>query len=219
VRKHILTLAALAALAAGPAFAATIVQTQSIAAGSDATTPVTFQQFDTALGTLNSVTLWFDAAMSNISGTVYDPSTNGRTYHLTEGALAGFAGNGFNLSTTLSGGAASLNVAGKTTVNIGPFTDSESGTSTLNSGLAPYIGLGSVGFSFTRLSEFAVDNNGQIDITPLIGGDAKLTYNYTPSAPAAVPEPGTWAMLIVGFASIGAALRGRRRQATTTVVA
>jgi hypothetical protein len=35
-----------------------------------------------------------------------------------------------------------------------------------------------------------------------------------PSAPA-VPEPGTWAMMLVGFGSLGVALRVRKRKALT----
>lgn len=35
-----------------------------------------------------------------------------------------------------------------------------------------------------------------------------LTYDYTPS----VPEPATWAMMLVGFTTVGAALRRQRRQ-------
>lgn len=37
--------------------------------------------------------------------------------------------------------------------------------------------------------------------------DYTLTYDYTP----AVPEPGTWALTIAGFATTGVALRRRRR--------
>lgn len=37
-----------------------------------------------------------------------------------------------------------------------------------------------------------------------------LTYDYTPAA-GAVPEPGTWALMLAGFASTGVALRRRRR--------
>jgi hypothetical protein len=34
---------------------------------------------------------------------------------------------------------------------------------------------------------------------------------YADGAPGGVPEPGTWAMMLVGFASIGFALRRRPR--------
>ena len=36
--------------------------------------------------------------------------------------------------------------------------------------------------------------------------------NGAVTAPPAVPEPGTWAMLILGFGTVGATMRGRRRQ-------
>lgn len=40
-----------------------------------------------------------------------------------------------------------------------------------------------------------------------------LTQNLIPpAAVAAIPEPGTWAMLVVGFGAIGAAIRRRRRE-------
>lgn len=40
-----------------------------------------------------------------------------------------------------------------------------------------------------------------------------LTANYTTTATAAVPEPSTWAMMILGFGLVGGALRtGKRRQ-------
>lgn len=38
-----------------------------------------------------------------------------------------------------------------------------------------------------------------------------LSVNFAPQAPGAVPEPATWAMMIIGFGAIGGALR--RRQA------
>jgi hypothetical protein len=40
-----------------------------------------------------------------------------------------------------------------------------------------------------------------------------LTYDYTPSEDtAAVPEPSTWTMMLVGFGAIGWSMRGRRRR-------
>ena len=45
--------------------------------------------------------------------------------------------------------------------------------------------------------------------------DAGTTrYNFATSAVAAVPEPGTWAMMLVGFGAIGGTLRRRRRAGT-----
>jgi len=36
-----------------------------------------------------------------------------------------------------------------------------------------------------------------------------------PPTPGAVPEPGTWAMFLGGFGLMGAAIRRRKRQAST----
>jgi hypothetical protein len=41
-----------------------------------------------------------------------------------------------------------------------------------------------------------------------------LTYDYTPSS--AVPEPATWAFMIVGFGAVGAAMRSARRKTKVT---
>lgn len=45
----------------------------------------------------------------------------------------------------------------------------------------------------------------------LIGGNA-LTVNISPGT-GAVPEPGTWAMMLLGFSGIGYSIRRRRRSA------
>ena len=41
-------------------------------------------------------------------------------------------------------------------------------------------------------------------------GNATLTYDYSPSI-AAVPEPSAWALMVMGFAALGAGLRRARR--------
>lgn len=56
------------------------------------------------------------------------------------------------------------------------------------------------GFSFA--SNLTTDNFGIDDLT--IGDVAQVT--------SAVPEPGTWATMLLGFGAIGASLRTRRRQ-------
>ncbi|WP_428333165.1 PEPxxWA-CTERM sorting domain-containing protein [Novosphingobium sp.] len=50
---------------------------------------------------------------------------------------------------------------------------------------------------------FVTNNNG--------GGAAGLNVDFT-SATAAVPEPATWAMMLVGFGMIGMTVRSRRRR-------
>lgn len=45
------------------------------------------------------------------------------------------------------------------------------------------------------------------------GGNAQYTIDF---AFAAVPEPATWAMMIIGFSGAGVAIRRNRRQASST---
>ncbi len=71
-------------------------------------------------------------------------------------------------------------------------------------------------FNFTSTTAF-----DRIDITQNGGGGFELD-NITigdpalagrgPPAPGPVPEPASWAMMIVGFGAVGVALRGRRRR-------
>lgn len=68
----------------------------------------------------------------------------------------------------------------------------------------------SSGFDNTDFGAFRLDVNGPGNILPNGGGGGV--------PPGGVPEPATWAMLIFGFAGIGAALR-RRRSADVAVTA
>lgn len=45
----------------------------------------------------------------------------------------------------------------------------------------------------------------------------KLIFSFTGSSVGAVPEPATWAMLIFGFAGIGASMRAQKRRQDGTV--
>lgn len=68
------------------------------------------------------------------------------------------------------------------------------------------------GHSYT----FQIANGGSSFDFPLVGfipGEEQgvATWSITPDA-AAVPEPTAWALMLVGFASAGAMLRGRRRR-------
>lgn len=95
-----------------------------------------------------------------------------------------------------------------------------SGNTTLTligSGLAPFVGSG-----FAYLDGNAVVSLSGLIITPpgvyaLSGGDpstqtvARVTYTYV--AATSVPEPATWATMVVGMFLAGGGLRSARRQA------
>ena len=61
--------------------------------------------------------------------------------------------------------------------------------------------LGFTGLSAPLTLTFS--NNGELDTTRVIAGDSV----------AAVPEPSTWAMLLVGFGAVGFGMRRRKRVA------
>jgi hypothetical protein len=74
------------------------------------------------------------------------------------------------------------------------------------------------GFGFLTFDNANTNNDGVRSVSSIFNGssatgtlgtDAAITA-FTTRAIAAVPEPATWAMMISGFAIVGASLRGRR---------
>jgi hypothetical protein len=98
------------------------------------------------------------------------------------------------------------NDAGET---VGFLTDTgEMGSFTLSS----LNEAGFLGFSFDTpigaLGFYRLDNGGGADASTAFGIDNVIGYA------TAVPEPSSWAMMLVGFAMLGAGARYRRRHAT-----
>lgn len=50
-------------------------------------------------------------------------------------------------------------------------------------------------------------------------GLSHVSFFGTPRVPGGVPEPGTWAMMLLGFGGIGYSMRSRRRRGTTLQIA
>ncbi len=65
---------------------------------------------------------------------------------------------------------------------------------------------------FTGTTESPTFLTGSFDLNFLLGEPAG-TLTIGSASTAAVPEPGTWALMILGFGAIGSALRGRRKTA------
>lgn len=67
-----------------------------------------------------------------------------------------------------------------------------------------------IGATSITLSDFALRYQS---VNPAVNGETSAVGIGTVTTP--VPEPGTWAMLILGFGLVGAAMRRRRRDAAT----
>jgi hypothetical protein len=65
----------------------------------------------------------------------------------------------------------------------------------------------------TRLYLAVADSYGSSDGNP---GDLRVDYDISPAA--AVPEPASWAMMLMGFLGLGATLRASRRRQGAAVV-
>ena len=72
----------------------------------------------------------------------------------------------------------------------------------------PFTEMSSDPFSFTAGSTYTLAFNG---LTPFSMGDNTAYFDGIQLV-AAVPEPSTWALMLLGFGGIGAAMRRRRLQ-------
>lgn len=79
---------------------------------------------------------------------------------------------------------------------------------TTDSYLSQYVGVGTLVLKQSSSLPGAGDYIAVVaqNFNPLI----EITYDYTPTAVAAVPEPSTWVMMILGFAGVG--FMGYRRK-------
>jgi hypothetical protein len=157
------------------------------------------------------------SSVLDASGTVTNSSIKvPRNYLLSTGAIAGLTGTGFNFMQGLGIGFDVIHVPKHSSVGLS-YDSTDSDSHTLTSNLGAFIGTGSLAYNFVSTSLFSmIGFDGTLALNPLIGGSAQLTYDYTPNAAGAVPEPASWAMMMLGFGAIGGAMR-RRRPALATV--
>jgi len=210
-------------LGLGTASAATITQTFTQPTSSPTTWSVAnipFNQFNPALGTLNSVTLSFGGSFSQnevITVPVGVPAQTITGLTAVADVLIYDAANFVNLITDISG---SQNVISFPGVTIAAGTSQNfSAAGALGFGpasqlpIAPYIGLGTKSFSLAGTGGFIVSGGGQAQfgITTTSGGTLALVYDYSPltAPPTATPEPATFGM--VGVAMAGLVYLRRKR--------
>jgi hypothetical protein len=223
-----------AAIMAAPATAATIVQVRGVAGN------VPFDGFSSSLGTLNSVTLSVAATTLRL-GFVDTPAgspPNTVAYSIDSyfRLISARAGSGaFPLENTSI--QVSTRGSGSVVQNNGVFDMSASGTGTFDlspslfTDVAPFtLSISDPGRSLASESGVTFSSSVPATVFQILGdcrsgsssvqcgfGSATLTYDFTSATVGAVPEPTTWAMMLIGFGVVGSAMRSDRRKSKVRV--
>jgi hypothetical protein len=150
-------------------------------------------RFTTSTDTLNAT------SNGQASITSLDNALNTLNISLTNPNL-GFSAFEFNLDSNTT--------SALTLVFTDQFGHTQTGTQTFN--------VGANGSNFFD----AVSSNGELITNVAVSGAnlssvGQVRLGGVTAITRAVPEPGSWALMIFGFGGIGAAMRARRRQALT----
>jgi hypothetical protein len=224
MKKTILVLSCAAAMTASPAFAATSILSSDAGTSSNygspagATTVVDFNSGNTAAGFVASVT---GTNVGRFTGTVFNANNSGNDYFRPEptdnSAYYGVGRNStFQLLGTVAQASVSVFVGSLDAYNVITLLDATGMT------IGNYTGTQIAGFvppfpgttqpSSNRRVTFGADGNTPIYGIRFSNSDNLGSFEFDNVAfTAAVPEPATWAMMMLGFAMVGAAARYRRR--------
>ena len=190
-----------AAMLATPAAATvhTLSLNGTVNSGSPATVVFQGRRFDFVTFSLSGFSPLTLAVGDTVNATIsFDQS-------LTVPGANLFNGADFFLIDTLGGPFTSTETLGTTDLLLGGTTVlSQNGGSATSNGVANgYFGFSGASFSFdTMISSFTVTALSE----PTLNVDTALGRYFTANA---VPEPASWAMLIIGFGLVGAMQRKR----------
>lgn len=143
---------------------------------------------------------------------------------LTGGSISGYSSPSGDFATVADLLNASMSIAGDQYVSYFQITGSYNATSvtgtlTHDDGASLYDYLGNAVVSSPNETSQVTDNftlpggahNFTLDYVEANGSPSVLNFNV-----AAVPEPATWAMMLIGFFGIGAMVRSRRNARVLT---
>ncbi|MEF8698240.1 MAG: choice-of-anchor E domain-containing protein [Candidatus Accumulibacter sp. UW20] len=202
-KKILLATAVAAAMAMGSASAATISFSDSFGpATTNWTENLTLQQFDTSLGTLLSIKFVYGGGVS----TTFNLESLDAAATILTGTSSAMLAFGGPISDTLNASGTTgplavtafdgaIDFGGTSGVVAGPITDTDSDMTTLFSGFAPFLGLGTYDISVAATGLSSASGAG--NLISLIGTTAfaniDVIYEYRVND---VPEPAS--MLLVG---------------------
>lgn len=173
---------------------------------------------------------WYSGAEHDTGNTNYIVSAPAPLDFDSEGHNNWFAFDLSNLQGAFT--SATLTIFGFTTTapttyvtydfggNIGALTGGTGGVSAFND-LASGVSYGSFAYTSADNNVFrtlTLNAAALADINAAVGG--QFAFGGTVGAGGSVvPEPATWAMMLMGFAGLGSALRARRRQVISALAA
>lgn len=189
-----------------------------------------------ANGTTNSFT--FNGSVFNTGNLVFDPIDpfileEGDIIELTLTLASGFLVPGSN--EQLFGVNFFRSDGGEPIITAGPFETTVSGSTLFSyslgsTGLSNTIQGGACGNCLTSImgqipgNSFIFDRLVLTQTIDRLGGPyevntASFSYQLRDIGVGGVPEPATWAMMILGFGVVGGAMRGRRNRARRLAIA
>jgi hypothetical protein len=161
-------------------------------------------QFDSSLGTLNSVTMDISTAiqaslgfenLKKFAGGNFDISASVHGYVVVSSMIMSNFVDSQTYTITLQPYDGILDYAGTSGTTVATYSDVDNGIFTQTSDFARFIGTGSVPFNImtdARADHFGLPANSSATINTTAQASVSVTYDYTP---VPVPEPATIAIL------------------------
>jgi hypothetical protein len=168
--------------------------------------------FDTSLGTLTSVVFELtDTATASVVVANITDGTMTFTNALANIPLTVTGPGGLSVSSPISADVVSGSVAAHTISTWAGVSATNSVSNMFTSGLSafelnPVVDLTYVATAAAGHYDGTSEPGLLFGGTATAGGNFEIIYNYT----SAVPEPGTWAFLMLGVGAIGVAMRRRK---------